>query len=76
MNYAWLGNDFHLHNGHGHLHLIPRYKTPRSFAGRNFVDDRWGHNYVPYTQEPAPIEVVDAVRDALISQMLLYESAS
>lgn len=42
MNYAWLGNYFHMHNGHGHMHLIPRYKTPRSFEGKEFVDERWG----------------------------------
>jgi diadenosine tetraphosphate (Ap4A) HIT family hydrolase len=73
MNYTWLGNDFHLHSGHGHLHLIPRYKTPRNFAGREFIDDRWGQNYVPSTQKPAPIAVVHAVRDALISQMLITD---
>lgn len=69
LNYAWLGNSFHLHKGHGHLHLIPRYKTSRTFEGREFTDDRWGRNYVPYTQDAAPAAVALAVRDALISQL-------
>jgi diadenosine tetraphosphate (Ap4A) HIT family hydrolase len=69
MNYAWLGNNVDAHNGHGHLHLIPRYKMPRIFAGREFVDGRWGYNYAPYAQEPAPMVVAHAVCDALIAQL-------
>jgi diadenosine tetraphosphate (Ap4A) HIT family hydrolase len=65
MNYTWLGNLFHLHKGHGHMHLIPRYKDPRTFAGMDFADTRWGNNYVPYPQEAAPMDVRLAIRDAL-----------
>lgn len=65
MNYAWLGNAFKLHNGHGHMHIIPRYKNPRSFEGVVFEDGRWGENYVPYSNESRPLEVALSVRDAL-----------
>src|SRR5688572_30681845 len=47
MNSAMLGNEVQVHNGHGHLHLIPRYKEPREFMGVSFVDDRWGKNSAP-----------------------------
>lgn len=67
LNYAWLGNYFHAHNGHGHMHLIPRYKTPRVFAEREFIDSRWGKNYVPYPQEKLPVEVALSVRATFVS---------
>lgn len=69
MNYTWLGNFFHLHKGHGHLHLIPRYKDPRIFNRMDFSDTRWGSNYVPYPQDAAPMNIILAIRDALIEQM-------
>lgn len=69
MNYTWLGNYFHMHNGHGHMHLIPRYKATRVFGDREFADNRWGKNYVPYEQEALPIEVALSVREAFISQL-------
>ncbi len=69
MNYAWLGNLFPLHKGHGHLHLIPRYQNLRTFAGMDFADPRWGHNYVPYPQDAAAMEIVHAIKDAIIEQM-------
>jgi diadenosine tetraphosphate (Ap4A) HIT family hydrolase len=49
MNYAMLGNDFREHTGHGHMHIIPRYKEPREFVKVTFVDDQWGKNYAPET---------------------------
>lgn len=69
LNYAWLGNFFHMHKGHGHLHLIPRYENSRTFEGKKFIDDRWGQNYVPYSQEPVSIEMALAVKEAFISQL-------
>ena len=70
MNYAWLGNYFHVHNGHGHMHLIPRYKTSRFFNNIEFVDGRWGKNYVPHTQDALSIEIALSVRDAFASQLI------
>jgi len=69
MNYTWLGNLFHLHKGHGHLHLIPRYKTPRTFAGEEFLDTRWGNDYVPYPREAASLGLILAIRDILKAQL-------
>jgi diadenosine tetraphosphate (Ap4A) HIT family hydrolase len=31
-----------------HIHIIPRYKESREFAGTVFKDQRWGKNYAPY----------------------------
>ncbi|MFZ2555632.1 MAG: hypothetical protein WAX57_02230, partial [Minisyncoccia bacterium] len=45
MNYAWLGNHVHAHKGHGHMHLIPRYKRPVLFSRHEFSDGQWGQNY-------------------------------
>lgn len=44
INYAMLSNKFEKL----HVHLIPRYQTPRFFQGIKFVDARWGQNYAPY----------------------------
>lgn len=61
VNYAMLGNYIHEHDGHGHLHIIPRYK-PRvyllMFMNVTFVDDRWGQNYSPETPMNVPPEVI------------------
>jgi len=43
MNYAALSNV----SPEIHVHLVPRYKAPREFAGVRFVDARWGKNYAP-----------------------------
>ncbi|HVY72693.1 MAG TPA: hypothetical protein VG984_01415 [Candidatus Paceibacterota bacterium] len=65
MNYAWLGNLFLSHKGHGHMHVIPRYATSRTFNSVGFKDTRWGQNYVPYESQEQTIEMAHAVRDAL-----------
>jgi diadenosine tetraphosphate (Ap4A) HIT family hydrolase len=65
INYAWLGNAFSLHNGHGHMHIIPRYKNPRKFENLVFEDGRWGENYFPYLNEKRSPDIVLRVKDAL-----------
>lgn len=65
MNYAWLGNCFHEHSGHGHMHLIPRYKGPCPFVGIVFSDDRWGENYAPYVPFETTQEVWKRIRNSL-----------
>jgi diadenosine tetraphosphate (Ap4A) HIT family hydrolase len=60
MNYCMLGNFFHEHAGHGHLHIIPRYAPdnhPR-FMKIAFADDRWGKNYTPETPLAVPNNVL------------------
>jgi diadenosine tetraphosphate (Ap4A) HIT family hydrolase len=68
MNYAWLGNGFAMHGGHGHMHLIPRYETPRVFNGRTFTDELWGNNYTPTPKLDLPRDELLAIRDALRAQ--------
>jgi len=65
MNYAWLGNEFTQHQGHGHLHIIPRYDQPIQFVGAEFIDERWGKNYSPYPKQQYSDELVFTIRDAL-----------
>lgn len=44
MNYAALSNT----SEKIHVHVVPRYKEPRTFNGTTFIDQRWGKNYAPY----------------------------
>lgn len=49
-----------------HVHLIPRYRSTRQFAGQTFTDDRWGQNYVPYNRDFAVSqEMLIALRDEI-----------
>lgn len=44
FNYAALSNVF----PDLHIHIIPRYQTPRRFLGKEFIDHNWGKNFAPY----------------------------
>ena len=68
MNYAWLGNFFHEHKGHGHMHFIPRYKLSRSYAGITFTDGRWGRNYPGSPALKLEKGKLFAIRDAIIKE--------
>lgn len=70
MNYMWLANLFAEHGGHGHMHLVPRYQSARTFEGIEFVDDKWGKNCTPSTPFGASQEVVFKIRDALKRELL------
>ncbi|MCB9228204.1 MAG: HIT family protein [Deltaproteobacteria bacterium] len=66
MNYASLGNQYR----HLHVHLIPRYKTPRYFAGVEFIDRRWGENYAPYDREFQPgMEKLLLIKNAIAERL-------
>ncbi len=67
-----LGNFFHEHGGHGHLHIVPRYAPhakPLVFMNMVFEDDRWGKNYTPETPMEIPRDVlagiITTLKDAL-----------
>jgi diadenosine tetraphosphate (Ap4A) HIT family hydrolase len=61
-NYATLANVM----PHLHTHIIPRYTNPRTFAGMQFKDERWGMNYAPFNKEfKTPEEVLIKIRDAI-----------
>jgi len=62
MNYAALGNT----SPAIHVHIVPRYKEEREFAGVSFKDTRWGQNYAPYDRSFVIEEsVLFKIRDAL-----------
>ncbi len=66
MNYAALSNT----SAAIHVHLIPRYKESREFAGVTFRDVRWGANYAPYDrsfllERPVLFEIRDALKSHL-----------
>lgn len=60
-NYAQLGNSI----PQLHFHLIPRYKEPREFERKKFVDERWGHNYSPTPKAEFRPEILQAVTKAI-----------
>ncbi len=66
MNYAALSNTSPVI----HVHIVPRYKEPREFAGLNFKDTRWGQNYAPYDKSfVIDQDVLFQIRDALKEQL-------
>lgn len=69
MNYAWLGNEFESHKGHGHMHLIPRYARPVVFGGHAFIDEKWGKNYASCPVQIYPNDLMVSIRDALRQQL-------
>jgi len=46
-NYTSLGNDCR----HVHIHLIPRYKTTRTFNDQRFEDEYWNQTYAKNTDQ-------------------------
>jgi diadenosine tetraphosphate (Ap4A) HIT family hydrolase len=66
MNYAALGNV----SEKIHVHIVPRYKEPRSFAGVQFADTRWGKNYAPYDRSfKVGDSILFQIRDALAKHL-------
>lgn len=66
MNYAALSNT----SPAIHVHIIPRYKESRTFAGAVFKDERWGKNYAPYDRTfDCEESVLFQIRDALKSHL-------
>lgn len=65
FNYSWLGNLIEQHGGHGHEHIVPRYKYPRVFRGVEFVDQRWGKNSAPAEPFIVDAELLHHIRGAM-----------
>ena len=62
MNNLMLGNFVHEHEGHGHMHIIPRYAFRKIvFMGATFDDDRWGKNYAPATPFQTSADVLAGI---------------
>lgn len=58
FNYAFLGNE----TRHLHGHFIPRYSSSRQFKGKNFTDERWGHNWQTDKSFEVTPKIWEAVR--------------
>ena len=66
MNYAALSNTSPVI----HVHIVPRYKESREFAGLIFKDSRWGLNYAPYDKSfVIDQDVLFQIRDAIKGQL-------
>ena len=66
MNYAALSNT----SPAIHVHIVPRYRDTREFAGVIFKDTRWGSNYAPYDrsfelEESVLFQIRDALKERL-----------
>ena len=64
LNYANLQNEWH----HLHIHIIPRYASPRIFDEISFIDEKWGKNYAPYNKdfkvpEATLFKIITTIRD-------------
>ncbi len=60
-NYAFLMNV----DPQVHFHLIPRYKTPRSFRGAEFTDPQFGKHYPLGPDRSLEPEALSALRTTL-----------
>ncbi len=66
FNYAFLQNQ----DRHVHLHVIPRYDSPREFAGLDFSDPAFpGHYAVGGQARRLPQQQFDALAEALREQL-------
>lgn len=60
FNYWQMGNSL----PHLHIHGFPRYKKPRFFAGKKWVDKTWGHPPIWSTKD-VNHELVVKIRDTI-----------
>ncbi len=65
FSYMWQGNLIAQHGGHGHEHIVPRYKYPRLFQGVEFVDQRWGKNSAPAEPFIVDADLLHRIRGAM-----------
>ena len=64
FNFGFLGNN----DRHLHMHVVPRYRGTRFFAGLVFDDKAWGHHYdlIPRRVPPeVAAQLVAAMREKL-----------
>jgi diadenosine tetraphosphate (Ap4A) HIT family hydrolase len=66
FNDASLGNEY----DHLHIHIIPRYRTPRVFDNIKFTDENWGKNYAPYNKDfEVSLETLLKIKDRIGSEL-------
>lgn len=75
VNVEWLGNETHLHRGHGHAHLTPRFREKVEFDGLFFIDQNPGGraNNVPLRLPPTQLL---EIRNALWRKLREWRPAS
>jgi diadenosine tetraphosphate (Ap4A) HIT family hydrolase len=62
LNYGNLRNVW----PHCHWHIVPRYATPRTFEGIEFLDAHWGSKWSPYDKSfLVPDSCLISMRDVL-----------
>jgi diadenosine tetraphosphate (Ap4A) HIT family hydrolase len=64
FNYLQLGNGWH----HLHFHGIPRYKNPRFFDGKEWVDKEWGKPPV-WNLETSAEDLILKLKNAILEYL-------
>lgn len=64
-NIAILGNE----TPHLHAHLVPRYKSPRYFYDRKFIDPNPIGLFYPLDRTELPLELLLRIRDDIRSKL-------
>lgn len=64
-NIAILGNE----EPHLHAHLIPRYNTPRTYDGIEFVDPNPTGNYAPYPKKDIRLDILLAIKEEIRAKL-------
>jgi diadenosine tetraphosphate (Ap4A) HIT family hydrolase len=62
FNYANLQNIVN----HLHIHIIPRYKSPRTIDNFKFEDENWGKMFYPYNES---IQVPEEILPKIIADI-------
>lgn len=65
FNYLQMGNGLH----HLHIHGIPRYQTPREFAGQIWTDEKYGHPPF-WSSLDVPLRMVMELRAQIGEQLI------
>jgi diadenosine tetraphosphate (Ap4A) HIT family hydrolase len=69
FDYTNFGNEWK----HCHLHVIPRYKTPREVNNEKFEDNNWGGNYSPYEKNSEiSAQTFDIIKGAIKSELRTF----
>jgi len=64
-NVAILGNT----TPHLHVHLIPRYHSPITVAGIEFIDPNPQGNYAPYPKKSLPLEFLLKIKEDITEKL-------
>lgn len=65
-NQATLGNDCK----HFHFHIVPRYSSPRTFEGEEFVDEAWRNHYALKSGKDISQEVFSNIESRLEDELV------